>query len=254
MEKLNLGKWVAGILISATLSLPGAAAESEATPAAPPTDPYLQCIWDLAADPQFSDIASKLPLRDMSAISFSMLADETRPNPKERKEIGDWFDRRDECIKSGEALHRAQWPPELFQLANEGAAGVKAIGVDLYNKKITFGEANKQIQLLGDSIKAKMIPIVKQYQAEIAAQKAATELQARQGQEAATRQVAEEQANANAQSAQEQALKQQRAQLFLNYMRAVRPPPLQVPQMQPMPKSYYSNCTTSGQNTNCVTH
>jgi hypothetical protein len=49
--------------------------------------------------PQFSDIAAKFPIRDVTTISFSMLADETRPNPMERKEIGDWFDRREECRK-----------------------------------------------------------------------------------------------------------------------------------------------------------
>ena len=96
-----------------------------------------------------------------------------------------------------------------------GNAEIHNIGLDLYNKKITFGEANKRIQEYGNDIRARLIPIIKQYQAEIAAQKAANEQQVLQRQEASNRQAAQEQANARAQYAQEQALRQQRAQMFL---------------------------------------
>src|ERR1035438_6009152 len=113
------------------------------------SDPFLVCMRELAVDPKYSDIAEKLPLADMTTISFKMLADQTIPTPKEREEISDWFDKRDKCLKNGETYHRANYPPELNQLGNEGSAGVKAIGVDLYNRKITFGQANKQIQDLG---------------------------------------------------------------------------------------------------------
>jgi len=169
-----------------------------------------------------------------------MLADETRPNPKERKEIGDWFDRREECVKAGEALHQAQWPPELYQLAQEGSSGFKSIGVDLYNGKITFGEANKQIEQFGNSIKERMIPIIKQYQAEIAAQKAAVQ-----------QQPANEYAQEQTTAAQAQAARLQRAQMFLNYVQAQQQQLRN--QFTPRP-SYTTNCFTAGSNTNCTTH
>jgi hypothetical protein len=255
MSKNNIAWSIAISLVAAQSWLSAVAGEEQSTTASPVTDPYLQCIWKLAADPQYSDIAAKLPLKDMTTISFSMLADETRPTPTERKEISDWFDRRDECLKAGEALHRAQWPPELFQLGNEGSAGVKAIGVDLYNRKITYGEANKQIQQLGDNIKAKAITIIKQYQADIAAQKAASEQQAQQRQEAANRQAAQEQADANAQYAQQQMLKQQRIQIFLNYMQAQQQAQQQQLRDQFAPRpTYNTNCITAGSSTNCTTH
>ena len=135
MSKSTFVWSIAISLIVAQLWFSAVAGEAETPPPAPAADPYLQCIGRLAVDPQFSEIAAKLPLRDMNSISFAMLADETRPTPVERKEIGDWFDKSAECVKASEALHRAQWPPELFQLAVEGSAAAKAIGVDLYNAR-----------------------------------------------------------------------------------------------------------------------
>ncbi len=99
--------------------------------------------------------------------------------------------------------------PEQYreQVSSEvkGSAELHNIGLDLYNRKITFGQANKRLQDYMVAIRAQLVPIIKKYQDEIAAQKAAAEQQAQQRKEAASRQAAQEQANANAQYAQEQA-------------------------------------------------
>jgi hypothetical protein len=190
-------------------------------------------------------------LQDVNSISFNMLADQSRPTPKEREEIAEWFDRRESCWKANEAAIRTEWPPEIVQIASEGSSEFKAIGVDLYNRKLTYGEANRRIEDGGNSIKARIIPIVKQYQAEIAARKAAAEQQAANRQEAAARMASQKEAYAQAQANQEQALRQQRAQLFLNYLQATRLPPLQPP--PPMPHTYTTNCSGSGNSINCTT-
>jgi hypothetical protein len=242
---------IATSLVAANLWLSVATAGEETTPSSPATDPYLLCIWNLAADSRYSEIAAKLPLKDVTTISFSMLADESRPTVIERKEIGDWFDRREECVKAGEALHRAQWPPELFQLGNEGSAGLKAIGVELYNRKITFGEANRQIEQLGNSIKARMIPIIKQYQAELAAQKAEVERKREAQAQLASQQQTQYEVQIRTDAAQEQAARLQRAQLFMNYIQAQQQQLRN--QVAPRP-TYNTNCTTAGSSTNCTTH
>ena len=223
-----------------------------------PSDPLLACMADLAAKQKFSDIVEKLPLANPDRITFAMLADQSLPTPKERKELAAWFDERENCWISSESLHRQQWPPEIFQLVKEAGDGAQTIGVKLYNRKITYGTANKQIQELQNSVTARMIPIVKQYQTEIAQQKAAAQAKADEAQKAleqaaerreqATQQRAiEEQQYANAQADQAEALRLQRAQMFLNYMRAMQRP------VAPPTMPRTTNCYTSGNYTNCTT-
>jgi hypothetical protein len=231
------------------LSSVGSAQISQAAVSA--AQDLVTCVRTLSRDPEYAEISTKLPLQDMNTVSFSMLADQSRPTVQERKEIASWFDARENCWKTSEPTLRALWPPEIVQISNEGSASLKAIGVELYNGKLTYGEANKEIEDLGNSIKARIIPIVKQFQADAAAQQAAEKQQTAQRTEAAERQSAQQQAYADAQANQAQALRQQRAQLFLNFMRANQPSPVQLP---PPPRSYITNCATSVNSTNCVTH
>ncbi len=67
--------------------------------------------------------------------------------------------------------------PEQYreQVSSEvkGSAELHNIGLDLYNRKITFGQANKRLQDYMVAIRAQLVPIIKKYQDEIAAQKAA---------------------------------------------------------------------------------
>jgi hypothetical protein len=225
---------------------------AEESPPPVNTDPYLTCLHDVASDSQFKEIAAKLPLEPAASITFAMLADESRPTPKERNEIGAYFDKRDECLKASDAMHRAKWPPELYALGNEGSSRSKAIGADLYNRKITFGEANKQIEVLINDAQARIAVIVKHYQAEIAAIKAADAQRAEERQQVAQLRMDQAQAQARAQEAQEDANRRQRALLFLNYMRANQPVYHPVPMPQ-IPKTYTTDCNTSGSYTNCVT-
>jgi hypothetical protein len=209
------------------------------------TQTYLACVKALASDSRFAQISSKLPLQDVNSVSFNMLADQSKPTTQEQEAIAEWFDRRESCWKANETAIRTEWPPEIVQVASEGSSGFKAIGVDLYNRKLTYGEANRRIEELGNSIKARVIPIVKQYQAEIAAQKAAADQQAANRQEAAARQASQQEAYAHAQANQEQALRRQRTQLFLNYLQATRP--------AAMPHTYTTNCSGSDNSINCTT-
>lgn len=245
------------IAVAAVYLHPVAIAADSNPPVASAAQDLLTCVRVLARDPQYAEISTKLPLQDLNTISFGMLADQSRPTPQERKEIANWFDERDQCWKSNEPAIQTQWPPELFQLSNEANAGIKAIGVELYNGKITYGQANKQIEQLGNSIKARIIPIVKQYQADIATQKEAADAQRaaenraiQQRADAAELRFAQQQTEAAAQANQAEALRQQRAQLFLNYLRTTQQQPIQVPQLMP---SRTTSCQTFGNNTNCIT-
>jgi hypothetical protein len=231
------------------------------SPPPPTVDPLVQCTRDLARDSLFAELARKLPLEDMTQISFTMLTDATRATPLERRELAEWFHRHDECWTTSESLHREQWPLEVFQLSKESNSGIQAIGIQLYDRKITYGEANKQLQALGNDISAKLIPIVRQYQAQIAAQQQAAEERtaraeaaAQQRRDYAERQAYEAQRQAEAQAAQNELVRLERQQMFLNYLQATRPVQVQVQAPVQMQHTTQTNCNSFGNSINCTTY
>lgn len=237
----------------------------QASAATSSVDPLVACQNRLAVDPRFAQIAKKLPLAGLDHLSFTMLADTALPTPRERKEIAELFDERDTCWRDSEAMHRTQWPPDIFALVLELNSRLKDIGVDLYNRRITYGRANKRIQDLQDSFTARLIPIVKHYQDEIAAEKKLAEERADQQRQAeadraeqqrefAQVETEREQEAADAEAAQEQALRQQRAALFLNYMQSMQRPVVVAPLPPPpvMQSPITTNCYTYGNSTNCT--
>jgi hypothetical protein len=244
----TITKWAAGAGFIA-LGFTAVADEATSTPA--PSDPVLKCNAELTARPEFSDIVAKLPLPDMAHIPFSMLANESLPTAQERTEIAAWFDGFQKCWDLGAPTRQATWPPEIFQLSMEGKTGIEDIGADLYNSKITYGEANKRLQALGNSITGRLIPIIKQYQAQLAAEQETARQQAAAADAQARQQAANAQAVADARALQEQQLRQQRLQMFMNYMQATRP---SVPTLQPIPQpqTHSMNCIRNGNYTNCT--
>jgi hypothetical protein len=200
-------------------------------------DPFVQCSALIVNDPQYAELARKLPLT--TGISFQMLADESLASEKERPLIASWYERNEACWRDSEGFRQARLPPEVVAMMDEGNATLQDIGVDLYNRKITFGEANKRIQELSIGLSAKGAQIRKQYQAEMAAQ-----------QEVAREREARAQAYADARAAQQDAQRQQRMALILNYMRANQPKLLPPPSPPP---TYNTNCYTVGNATNCTT-
>jgi hypothetical protein len=56
----------------------------------------------MTQQPQFAEIVGKIPLTDLTQISFAMLANEAYPTEKERREIAAWFDGHEACRKSGD--------------------------------------------------------------------------------------------------------------------------------------------------------
>ena len=102
-----------------------------------------------------------------------------------------------------------------------------------------------------------MIPIVRQYQAELAAQKANAEAKAQAQTQLAAQQQAQYEAQARTDAAQEQSDRLQRAQVFMNYVQAQQQQQQQLRnqqlQMLAPRQTYNTNCYTAGSNTNCTT-
>lgn len=218
-----------------------------------PTDPLVACVRDVTTHPQFAEIATKLALYDPNGITFAMLADKSLATPLEQRELREWFEKRDKCWADSLEYHQTHWPPEFVAMASEGSAEMQAIGLDLYERRITFGQANKKIQDDINAMRARLIPIIQRYQAEIAAQKAAEKAEAERKEQARAQAAAEQRAEYQAAAAEQQAERTRRLQLFMNFMSAQSA--LANQKMQtPVPKpTYNTNCYTAGNNTNCTT-
>ena len=217
-------------------------------------DPSIGCNRDLAADPRFASIADKLPLAGISEMTFEMLANEKSPNAKERKAISDWASSHKECTKLGETFRQQNYPPQVIALLIEADNSVVAVAADLYNRKLTYGAANKRLQSNLDDFRNRLAAIVQQIKnqreaqrQEAAARQAAKEQaqQAQQAQEALEAQRASNQAELQAQQA-DQARRQAVIQQLLRNM---QPQPLPNPYL---PKST-TNCTAFGNQINCTT-
>ncbi len=204
-------------------------------------DPGLTCNKGLATDAKFATLTRKTSLVSASDLTFEMLADQTFANKKERKAIAIWMQAKDECIKSAQDFRQSNYPPQIRALITEADGSLKALAVDLYNDKITFGEFNRRYQVLANDITNRATVIIQQLKSQQAAQRMAEE------QKADEQRMAEQQ-RADQQAAQAAALRQQ---LLLQMIQNNKP--IQVPLPPPIPPPVNTNCTVFGNSVNCIT-
>jgi hypothetical protein len=221
--------WTVGVAVTAmclaALSSTAGAAPPSASAAAGQTsnaksDPFVDCAAQIAKDPQYAELAKKLPVKD-GQVSAQMLADDSVAMGKELPVLKSLYERHKKCWTDSADFRQLHLPPEVLKMVNDGGAAMFGIGADLYNQKISFGEANQRLQAVGSSLDAEAAEITKQYQAELSAL-------------------------SPAEAAQQGAPQTQRQQQVQSYVKA--PPQLAVP-LHPINTS----CQPSGGTTNCVT-
>jgi hypothetical protein len=233
-----------------------------------PQDPAVACSRTLVAEPRFASIASKLPLANVLDISFEMLANESFPTPQERKAIAAWVPAHKECSKAGEAYRQQNYPPQLIAFLTEADNSGIVVVAELYNKKLTYGAANKRIQSIADDLRNKVAALVQQIQSQRAGeqqalQKAQEDQQATQKRDEAAQQASHQRDEIARQAAQQQyeqaredqelaARRQAALQFMLNNMRATQPAPI-VPYQIPIRPTTTTNCYRVGNQMNCTT-
>ena len=136
-------------------------------------NPAIACTQQLTIEPKFSPIANKLPLGDMRDIDFQKLTIKAKPTKKESKIISSWVDARNNCFNIGLEYAKKNYHPQLVSLAIEANNREMAVAANLFNRDISYGEANKQIQSISDDYRNKILALVEQVKAEKAAQQLA---------------------------------------------------------------------------------
>jgi hypothetical protein len=220
--------WTVGVALMAmglaaltTRADPPSAGASIGQTSGAKADPFVDCAAQVAKDPQYAELAKKLPLKD-GQISPQMLANDSLAMGKELPAVKSLYERHKKCWTNSADFRQLHLPPEVLKMVNDGGAAMFGIGADLYNQKISFGEANQRLQAVGSSLDAGAAQIAKQYKAELAVLATPAE------------------------GTQQGAPQTQRQQQIQSYVKA--PPQLAVP-LHPINTS----CQPSGGTTNCVT-
>lgn len=124
------------------------------------------CIDKLAADSGFALLAGKLAVGMASGTTPAMAADTSLANSKERYVIAEWAAARAECLKADSRYGNAVYRPPLQTFGIDAENKVMAAAVELYDRKISFGEFNRRRQLIAEELRGKAADLSRQIQSQ----------------------------------------------------------------------------------------
>ena len=200
----------------------------------PEENPTTSCNQSLATDDRFALISNKLPLTGMNNITFEMLSNEAYPTSDERKGISDYMNSNQKCFTLGTEYRQRNFSPQIDAITTEFQNNMTSIAVDLYNSKITYGEANKRLQKIYDESRGKIAEITQRI-------KDKRDADAKEQNDEQRRQ----QQDQEAQNARDLAI---RRQAILNTIKPIQLQPYQIP-IRP---TINTNCSRIGNQLNCT--
>lgn len=214
--------------------------------------------------PRFSLIAKKLPIVDIREVSFENLANKSMPSEKERRALADWVEAHKACFQVGAEYAKEHYPSQIGAIAIEEDNRITAVIASLFNKEITYGFANKQIQSIVDDIRNRETAITEQVQQDKINQQFAQELTQKQQKEQESakriydrRVIEQRQAQAEEQLQQQQAqedaqTRQLKSQMLMNMINNNKP--YQLPMPMPIRPAVRTNCSQFGNQLTCTTN
>lgn len=203
------------------------------------------CLDKLTTDRRFEPLAGKLALGADAKVAPGLLAETTLANDKERTLISNWAAARAECLKASSRFGNDVYRPPLQAFSMDAENKVMAAAVELYNRKLTFGEFNRRREAIAEEVRAKTVQLNRQIQS----QSAAFEQADRQARELEQMRREVEEAERQAALAQQQAQQAQEANARL----AARPHWQAVPPRQPvLPVVPRRNCFRFGNRITCT--
>ena len=95
-------------------------------------DATVTCFNTVAEDPRLESIRGKLALGNAKGITFTMLADDSKPNSEQKAAIAIWATSRGDCMVMNQAIRDRVLPPQISVLATEGEGRMMLDAVDLF--------------------------------------------------------------------------------------------------------------------------
>jgi hypothetical protein len=124
----------------------------------------------LAADSRFAPLAKKLEIGAVADTLPAMLGDASFASSKERQVISEWATARGACIREDTKYGNAAYRPPLRAYSIEAENKVMAAAVALYNREISFGDFNRQRQVIAEQLRAQKADLARQIQSQRTAQ------------------------------------------------------------------------------------
>lgn len=128
------------------------------------------CMKKLADDSAYTILAGKLAVGTVAGTTPAMIANTSLPNNQERGIIAAWAAARAECLKTESRYGNSVYRPPLQAFSIDAENKVMAAAVELYDRKITFGEFNRQRQAAAEELRGKSVELSRQIQSQRAAQ------------------------------------------------------------------------------------
>lgn len=122
------------------------------------------CLAKLASEAGLAAIANKVSLGMAATMTPSMLADTSVAGNHERPVISKWAAARAECLKADAKFGTEVYRPPMQAFGIDAEHKVMASAVDLYDKKISFGEFNRRRETVAEELRGKAAQLNRQIQ------------------------------------------------------------------------------------------
>lgn len=177
------------------------------------------CLENVKNDAALAPLARKLGVNGISGQSMEVMSNKEYASDADRPLISRWSAERERCFANADASWRKDFPPQLYALTLKANSQVKQLTLRLYSGAITYGEFAQGRQIVQDLFNQDKVQLDAAMVDKAAAER---------------RQVL---------------LMQLQSQL-----NKPAPAPMPAPYMVPMPApaSSTTNCTTIGNQVNCV--
>ncbi|MDB5809095.1 MAG: hypothetical protein JWN94_1217 [Betaproteobacteria bacterium] len=126
--------------------------------------PLEGCIAKLESDSRFSTLRNKLALGPTARASPNLAANVNMPTDKERTAIKNWSTARKKCVDEAQGEGNAVYRPPLVTYAIEAERQVLAAAAELYDRKISYGDFQRQREDYNEQMQRKVVGLRRQIQ------------------------------------------------------------------------------------------
>ena len=216
-------------------------------------NPLVACLVTASQDSRLDPLRDKLVVAVPGEETFAMLADQSMPTDQQRAAISIWSDGKHDCVTKWLPWWQEHFSAELVDVAVEVDNQMTFAAVDLYNRKITFGEFNRRSKVARADVKQRVAAIVARIQTAQRQQQDQQAAVARQ-EDWQRQQLAEQEELQRRQlEAQDDIARRQMAmQVLLRQMRPVAQPAPLVPYQVPVRPIVNTNCMQTGNQVHCT--
>jgi hypothetical protein len=157
-------------------------------------DPRLSCQSSWELDARFTVLATKISLTGLTDLTFPMLSNQAMPSAKEQQSIAALADEFKRCVTQSAQYRSSNYSKEVNSLLEREDAAFLDAAIDLYAKKINYGNYNYRVQKIAKESKTSLTQLEQKISSDSAASAADAKTRAAALRDAQIRQDQQQQA------------------------------------------------------------